>query len=295
MKRKITIIILILILIIISIFAYKKYIENISLRTIFNQEKEAMQKQVDGIIADYDKVVVENTKLKEELEGNKNQMLSLRDSIANMDDNSYNLFIKFRKRLNFLEEQNKELTEKVKKLNTENTSLKQKKAIALKSLAVYKKRSSELSKNNTSLVKTNEKLKYQLDEAKRIVVENLKIFSMKQKRSGKYVTTSRHKKASALKLTMQLKENNLADSGERRIYVQIINENHKTVNTKGIIGLLNGKKVPYSGELKIEYDNRGFDLTSFIVFPKGSLKKGNYFINIYLEGRLVKKKILTLS
>ena len=122
-----------------------------------------------------------------------------------------------------------------------------------------------------------------------------KLPGMRNRTEEKYVSTTKYKKTDAFKITFKLKENRIAESGNRKVYVSVFDENDKILESKGDIFLKNGRQVPYSSEVSFNYNNSEISLFSFVKVDSKELIKGDYFFKIYSNGKLLNANVLTLK
>lgn len=285
---------LLLTMLIITFLSYQNYKSYSKLKSAFLEEKKEMESELSRIILDYDEVLTQKTRISIKLRLERDKVLKLRDTLKNLKENNYGLLRKFRKRILFLEHQNKKLFAKVDSLNSANLSLKDKNLVFKEELSKKTLLTQKLSNYNTNLKKSKKSLEGTIAKAKELEIENFNVIPMKKKSNGTYTTTSRRKRIEALKISLDIIKNELADAGERKVYVQVINTDKNIVSVEGYTKLTDNSSIEYTDVFTVNYQKKEIALVSFVELQKGQIKKGRYIINAYLEGKLVGNKVLKI-
>lgn len=85
---------------------------------------------------------------------------------------------------------------------------------------------------NDTLVIQNENLAKTVEKASKLTVMNLRTQAIKEKSSGREVETSRARRADKLKVCFSIAQNEVAKSGDRTYYVQIIDSKNNVLGEK---------------------------------------------------------------
>jgi len=222
----------------------------------------------DELIAEREKVV----KLIADLEKSKGDVASLRKYQA-----QYNaLNSKFQalvKENGLLKDQNMTLVSKVDSLN-----------MAL----------GEKIRFNDTLVIQNENLAKTVEKAQKLIVMNLRTQAIKEKSSGREVVTERARRADKLKVCFSIAQNEVAQSGDKLYYVQIIDSKNNVLGEKRVENF-GDQTLTYSFTTTVAYENKSVDVCESLDNNGVDFEKGTYFVNIFDKGTLVSKTSFTLK
>ncbi|NCX95788.1 MAG: hypothetical protein EBX41_05135, partial [Chitinophagia bacterium] len=167
-------------------------------------------------------------------------------------------------------------------------------------IALYQERITQLEKENEVLQGKNATLTHERDstsaqntvlkrEASVLHAGNIRLEPIHLKRSGKEVHTSKARKVDVLRITFDILENRIAESGNKAIYVRIIAPGGSTLsnaaNASGNLTSAQGSAIPYS-VMKDVALTKGTPINNITLDWKqdGDYEKGNYTIEIYNEG-----------
>jgi uncharacterized protein YeaO (DUF488 family) len=189
-----------------------------------------------------------------------------------------------------------ELTSKIKDLDA--------KLAALESENVQlRDRNDSLQNQNINLYAKNTKLELESKKLKnlaaRLATQDIRVETLKkQSLTGKEVNTIRAKSVDALRISFNISENNVAEAGEREIYVKITGPEGITLSQKGqggVIDLENGKSTKYSFKTAVVFEKDLKQVPSSIWKPSQKLNPGKYSIEIYTEGYLMGSQLVDLK
>ena len=294
-KNRGIIVFLILLISLIGYLSYQNVKDYNNLKEAFTLEKENLESDLNKIIADYDKIIDQNVKLESNLKEKKLMVMQLRDSIKNLQENNFQLIRSYRNRILSLEEENRGLFLKIDYLNNTNSALLEENTKVKQQLEQKESLAYKLKNQNKELDNYSKDLQEKVEEASEIEIFDVVVEAMRNRTEEKYVSTTKYKKTDAFKITFKLKENRIAESGNRKVYVSVFDENDKILESKGDIFLKNGRQVPYSSEVSFNYNNSEISLFSFVKVDSKELIKGDYFFKIYSNGKLLNANVLTLK
>lgn len=143
---------------------------------------------------------------------------------------------------------------------------------------------------DTLLVQNNDLV----TKGSKLSVLNLNVQAVKEKSSGKEIDTDKASRANKLKVSFLIAENQIAKSGDRKYYVQIIDSKNNILGDKETIALGgDGMSLTYSFISVVKYQNKTVEVNQEI---KGEdFQKGTYFVNVYNEkGESVSKTSFSL-
>lgn len=222
----------------------------------------------DELIAEREKVV----KLMADLEKSKGDVASLKriQSQYNALNAKFNALVKEN---GLLKDQNMTLVSKVDSLN-----------MAL----------GEKIRFNDTLVIQNENLAKTVEKAQRLVVMNLRTQGIKEKSSGKEVVTEKARRADKLKVCFSIAQNEVAQSGDKLYYVQIIDSKNNVLGERKE-EKFGDQTLTYSFTTTVAYENKSVDVCESLDNNGVDFEKGLYFVNIFDKGTLVSKTSFTLK
>ncbi len=247
------------------------------LQGVFKQEKKDLKNALDEMIKDYTDVVIRKKSLSKRLRIEVQKMKDLRDSVAKLEGNNYNLIRKYRSKIASLERENRRLFIKIDSLNTANQALAQENVITNEILT-------QKETVNNELIEKNKELEAKVAVASKIEISPVKVIAMKERSSGKLTSTSRSSRTDAFKVNFDLLENVLTTAGKKKVYIQIIDDKKNVITPKGKTSLNNGARIQYSDSLLVNYDNTRLSLVSFILVNRDEIFKGKYTISAFVEG-----------
>jgi myosin heavy subunit len=247
-------------------------------------EKENILKDLEELKNSYDTALAENTTMSDELIAEREKVVQLMEEVKRTKGDVSSLS-KYKQMYFTLESKNKTLIQEVEALKAQNQEL----TTDLDSTKVVL----EESKNyNQVLVGQNEELTKTVEKGSKLSVLNLQTAAYKQKSSGKEIETDKARRADLLKVSFTIAENNIAKSGDKTYYVQVIDSKNNVLGDK-VTTSFGDKSLTYSFLTTVQYENKTVKVTENL---KGtSFEKGTYFVNIFDKGELVSKSSFTLK
>jgi peptidoglycan hydrolase CwlO-like protein len=248
-------------------------------------EKEKFQAELESKIAEYDIAIADNTALKGELEEEQAKIMELLEKIKKSDGSVAELskyktqYVKLKREMdnliaenNVLKENNSKLT---KNLDSTNVVLTNAKTV------------------NDTLVAKNQNLSKTVEKAQRLSVLNLTTLAVKQKSSGKQINTDKASKADVLKIGFTIAENQVAKTGDRTYYVQVIDSKNNVLGEKKT-ETFGTTYLPYSFQKTIKYENKTVQVQEDLSVK--NISAGTYFVNVFdKKGELVSKSSFQLK
>jgi len=276
-------------------FTYSKNEDYNNLKNVLNEEKQDLQLELSGIVEDYEKLNVKNKQLSTRIINEINKIIALKESIKNLEIENFDLIRSFRKKTSLFQLENQRLATRIDSLNTINKKLKEKNILASKVLEEKVVLTQVLKKKNDNLEKANETLKIQMEPARKIKVSPIKAIALKERNSGKLTTTSKHNRTDAIRVNFKLLENTLTVPGDKKIIIQLQDKENNVIAAKSEkTTLKNDKKIDYSDRLIADYNNEEVDVLSLILVDRKNMEKGDYKINVFIDGDFSSSSVVTL-
>ncbi len=243
-------------------------------------EKQAVLKDLESLKATYDAAIAENTTMSEELVAERDKVVKLIDDInkSKGDMSKFKTkYLKLESNLKVLMAEN----EGLKKLNTTLTTQRDSTVVVL----------GEAKKYNEVLVGQNEDLSKTVEKGSKLSVLNLQTVAYKVRSSGKQELTDKATKADMLKISFTIAENQIAKSGDKEYYVQVIDSKSNVLGDKQTVSF-GEKPLTYSFISKVKYENKTVQVSEDL--PGKDFAKGTYFVNVFDKNEVVSKTSFTL-
>ena len=243
-------------------------------------EKESVMKDLQTLKTTYDAAIAENTSMSEELIQERDKIVALMDEL----NQSKGDVSKFKTQLSALQN-------KMKALMTENEGLKiaNEKVTAQRDSTVVVL--GESKKFNEVLVGQNEELSKTVEKGTKLTILNTKTSAYKLRSSGKQIETDKASRADILKISFTIAENQIAKSGDKTYYVQVIDSKNNVLGEKQT-ETFGENTLTYSFASTVAYENKTVNVSEDL--PGKNFEKGTYFINIFDKDVLVSKTSFTL-
>jgi len=238
-------------------------------------DRASLQTDFDAASAKIDQLVSQNSKLDSALQGDKAQMAKLQGQIRTILNNKNATqaeLNKAREMITMLTDQTKHYQERIAELEKENTQLTGQNQV------LTKERDSTVEKN-IALKKVGSVLH----------ASNIRMEAIHKRRNGKEKETSKAKKADELRITFDIDENRIAESGTKQLYLRIMAPGGTVLsspsNASGAMTNSNGDQLSYSvlKNILLTQNQPVKDIT-VDWHQDGDYAKGAYHIEIYSEG-----------
>lgn len=281
-KSNTNLIIITLAVLLLGALAYTFYTssEHKKLTDEIEVEKLEIEQNLDSMIVRYEDAIGQNTSMSGELTIERDRIIALRDSIKDLKVVNYSMLRRYKGEISKLEESNKKLF----LLNESLTSSNQLLTTNLDSAKVVITR--QIAKNDT-LTTQNLSLAQKVAIGSELKISTIKVLAMKERSNGKLVETPRANNTDALRINLTIVKNDIAEKGDRQVYIQIVDAQGKTVSQKGTVTLYDNTQVNYSDLSMVNYMNEAIDLISLVEVKRDLMKAGVYTVNIYIENKFV--------
>lgn len=247
-------------------------------------EKELVMKDLESLKTTYDAAIAENTSMSEELIIERDKVVALMGDLKKSKGDNASL-AKYKTQYFKLETDMKGLlaeNEGLKKQNTTLTTQRDSTVVVL----------GESKKFNEVLVGQNEELTKTVEKGSKLTVLNMKTSAYKLKSSGKQIETDKAGRADVLKISFTIAENQIAKSGDKTYYVQVIDSKSNVLGDKKT-ETFGDRSLTYSFTSNVKYDNKTVNVSEDL--PGKSFEKGTYFVNVFDKDELVSKTSFTLK
>jgi hypothetical protein len=243
-------------------------------------EKDLVMKDLQQLKTTYDAAIGENTSMSDELIKERDKVVNLMNEISKSKGD----VSKYRSQYTKLESNMKALmaeNEGLKKQNTVLTTQRDSTVVVL----------GETKKNVEALAGQNEELAKVVEKGSKLTVLNTKGSALKVKSSGKQIETDKAGRANVLRISFTIAENQIAKSGDKSYYVQVIDSKNNVLGDKQTASF-GDNTLTYSFIANVKYENKTVQVSQDL---KGKdFAKGTYFVNVFDQSELVSKTSFTL-
>lgn len=168
------------------------------------------------------------------------------------------------------------------------------------------KLTSVLDETNTRLTETTterdtykkdaEQKSEQLKKGAKLQAYGFNSEALRMKLNNTTEPTTKAKNVIQMRSSFTIGENQIASSGRKSVYLQIVGPNGEVLQSKAnyLIETENGQQG-YSDKKDIDYNNQAIDLTIYYDLKGLEVGKGNYKVRVYCEGQLIGTDSFTLK
>jgi cell division protein FtsB len=243
-------------------------------------EKESITKDLQELKATYDAAIAENTSMSDELIQERDKVVALLDDL----NKSKGDVSKYRSQVQAMQGKMKTLVAENDELKKQNGTLTTQRDSTIVVLG-------ESKKYNEVLVGQNEELAKTVEKGAKLSVLNTKTAAYKLRSSGKQVETDKASRADILKISFTVAENQIAKSGDKTYYVQVIDSKNNVLGDKKTENF-GDNSLTYSFKTTVKYENKTVNVSEDL--PGKDFAKGAYFINVFDNDELVSKTSFNL-
>lgn len=237
------------------------------------EERDLVVNDLNSLKSEYDKAILESNATNEELVSARDKIAKYIDSVRTMKADISTLS-KYRRQVSVLKEERAQLMRKVDSLTKSNTFL----AMQRDSTYVELERQTVF---NDSLVVQNTQLANAVARGSALSLFTLSVDAVKERNSGKIVSTSRAGRTDKFKICFTVADNAIAEAGDRVFFLEVLDPQGNTLGESYSVTNDEGASLVYSKETNFYFDNSSLDVCDFINKPAGDFQKGNYMVNVY--------------
>ena len=232
-------------------------------------EKLKLETELNGLIVEYDSLKQDNDSLAGQLTAEQDKIRQLLKTQAS----STTKIKLYERELGTLREVMRSYIVQIDSLNTRNQELTAENVMVKQQLNKVSTDYDEVSRQKEALsstVKIAQKL-----NAKNIVIEGLNKNSKE---------TPKIKKVEKIRVCFTVRENNVAEAGNKTIYLQIVRPDDVVLSSPEAGTFTFGdESMVYSAKRDLEYENADIDMCIYWDATE-ELIPGTYFIGLYAEG-----------
>lgn len=267
---KAAVVVLLLLLIGSGAYIYKLTEDSTKEITTIKSEKEQLIADIENKIAENNALISEKTTLEDDFKSQNDELQKLLTELQESKA-TVSSMQGFKNKYYSLKRENENLVVENNKLKQENVVLTSKNDSLQTDIETNKKFTDTLLSQNDNLTRTIEK-------GSKLAVLNLNVLAVKERSSGKQIETDKASRADKLKISFLIAENQIAKSGDRTYYVQVLDSSMNVLGDKLTIPF-DDQTLTYSFITKVKYENKSVKVDEEI---KGKdFKAGSYFVNVF--------------
>ncbi|WP_395058195.1 hypothetical protein [Flavobacterium sp.] len=265
-------------------YVYKITNDSKATENVLISEKDAVLKDLEIQKDSLNAAISSNTTLSEELIAERDKIQQLMADVEKSKGDVVSMS-KFKTEAATLRSNVAVLMKQVDGLKKENAKL----TVQRDSTAVVL---GETKKYADTLVEQNFKMANTIEKGSKLSVLNLQSSAVKQKSSGKQISTDKASRADVLKISFMIAENQIAKSGDKTYYVQVIDSKNNVLGDKKT-ETFGEKTLTFSFVASVKYENKTVKVEKDL--PVTEIQSGSYFVNIFDKAELVSKTSFTLK
>lgn len=269
---RIVIVILSVILVALSMLYFGIHRQQMADNELLRADRDSIQANLGSLITEFDGLKVQNDSIAANLE-KANEMM---EQLKRERRWNYAKLKEYEKELGTLRTVMRGYLRQIDSLNTLNKNL-------IRENVSYRK---EISSANLRAEVAEEKaseLSTKVRQGAVIRARGIRLVPL----NGRDKEVSRVKNATRLRVDFTLAGNDLAEPGERTVYVRITSPDGYVLTTEAMPTFeFEGERLSYSAMREVDYD-QSTDLAVAIFFNSSGFAAGTYRIELYCEGRLI--------
>ena len=250
------------------------------METVLTQEKDSLANELRHMAVAYDTLKTNNDTLNAGLEKQKNKIVQL----LSLNASNVQLIRKYKNEITTMRDIMKSYIVQIDSLNTRN------KMLASENSEI-KQQISQVRSTNTELSKVKEELSSKVEVASIIQAKNIVAVSLNKKRKE----TTRIGLLDKLRICFTLRENPLAQAGQKDVYMRVLRPDSLVVTSSpDNLFEYKGNKIIYSATRQVDYMNQDIEVCIFLD-NNGDYIVGNYSVELYLEDNIIGRTNFMLS
>jgi hypothetical protein len=263
------------------IFMYfDKKSKMVEMETILTQEKDSLANELRHMVVAYDTLKTNNDTLNAGLLKQKNKIVQL----LSVNASNVQLIRKYKSEITTMREIMKSYIVQIDSLNTKNKML-------VSENTEIKQQITQVQNTNSELSKVKEELSTKVEVASIIQAKDIVAVSLNRKQK----VTTRINLLDKLRICFTLRENPLAKSGQKDVYMRVIRPDSLVITSSpNNLFDYKGNRIIYSANRQIDYLNQDIEMCIFLDNTSDFII-GNYSVELYLDDNIIGRTNFMLS
>ena len=260
--------------------------QQIQLKVQFIEEKNMLRDDLDDLIDEHDDLLYEY--------GDLNEQLHNKDSIIQQQISEIRNLIRTKSDLRAARQKIESLKSISKRYLADIDSLfRVNEQLSIQNDSVIKV-NQDINWKNYKLNKQNRTLSDKVHKGSVLEVYNVQVEAVHYRNTGKQVPTRYAKKVQSLRICCDIAANQIAEAEQKTIYFQLLNDKGETVMGKDTLCAEVNTEELFCTSLSIfNYENE--EMTHCLEWERVQiLLKGNYLINLIIDGKIAAQANLKL-
>lgn len=275
MGLKIAIIILLVVLTAVSFLYYRSVQVSKADEEALRVDMDTLQNQTKRLMGDLDIIKFDNDTLNRNLQSERHKADSLMDRLKKERSISYSKLQQYQRELGTLRTAMQGFVRQIDSLSTLNKKL-------VGENVGYKREISRLKTQTEAAEETAQELNSKIVRGSQIKARSIELKA--QKKNNKDAV--RAKEAVRLVVSLILTANELAQYGERMVYVRITTpDGYVLQENQGTSFDFEGQNIPYSAARQVDYQGDDFPVSVFC--NASGLTSGKYTVLVYMDGLMI--------
>lgn len=277
--------ILAVLLIALTIFTTKLYFDNQQNTTNIEIQKMDIEEELAELLVNYNLAIEENSSKDRDLIKARDRIEQLLDSVKGMQAN-VDLIRRYRGEIKQLKSEKDALFKRVDSLQ-----------IVAEFLRIERDSTSlvldETVKKVDAISIQNEALAQIVAKGSALQVSRLKGEGVIVRNNGRIVETDRSRRADKLRTCFTLNANEIAESGDKLLFIQVINPQNNVMGEKSTV-TFEDKVLTYSATSNLFYDKQELDVCVLVNTAESDLVPGTYYIHVFDGPKMVANSTIDL-
>lgn len=285
-RAKILIGLLVVLLVSLAGYTYTLIQQNKETVLFLEADKAEVQKELEALVVSYNEILQDNKLKDKDLIAARDRIIVLLDSVKDYKAN-LSIITRYKAQVKGLKNERTQLFKRADSLLVVTQRLAVEKdsttAVLIKTIKVV-----------DSVTTANTQLFNSLEKGALIGISNLDATAIIVRKGGKIKETKRATRADKIRVCYTIAPNTLAQSGDRVLYVQVINPDNNIIGDKSNI-TFGQDLLTYSKSESVFYENQALDVCAIVGTTGQDVLKGLYTINIFDAQRQIGSTTLMLK
>jgi hypothetical protein len=277
--------ILAILLIALTVFTIKLHFDTQQNTTNLEIQKMDIEEELEQLLVNYNIAIEENRSKDRELIEARDRIEQLLDSVKGMQAN-VDLIRRYRIEISQLRTEKDALFKRVDSLQIVAEVLRNERDSTSIALGESVKRVDSISMQNEALAQV-------VAIGSALKVSRLKGEAVLVRNNGRIVETDRARRADKVRTCFTLNSNEIAESGDKLLFIQVINPLNNVLGEKSIV-TFEDKILTYSATSNVFYDKQELDVCVLVNAAESDLVPGTYYINVFDGPRMVANSTINL-